>query len=80
MKSTEDSVPFFTYFKQDANTAGIPIVVVSADALALQISDALDAGAARYLTKPVSVNQLLGVLDELLGRIDTTFNCTVTPP
>ena len=62
------------HLKGDPQTANIPIVVVSADALAQQISDALEAGAERYLTKPVSVGELLAVLDDLLDRIDTAFS------
>ena len=61
------------HLKEDPQTAGIPIVVVSADALAQQIDEALDAGADRYVTKPVSVGELLGALDELLDRIDTNW-------
>jgi PAS domain S-box-containing protein len=62
------------HLKSDTDTAGIPIVIVSADALAQQISDALEAGAERYLTKPVTVNEVLAVLDDLLERVDTAFS------
>ena len=61
------------HFKQDAHTSGVPVVVVSADALAQQIEAAYDAGATHYLTKPVSVTELLGVVDDLLERMDTRF-------
>jgi len=61
------------HLKADPATAGIPVVVVSADALASQIDDAREAGATRYLTKPVSVAELLGVLDELLDNAETRF-------
>ncbi|MDP3823620.1 MAG: CHASE domain-containing protein [Burkholderiales bacterium] len=59
--------------KADARTAPIPVVVVSADALAQQIDAAYQAGCAHYLTKPVSVNELLAVVDDLLERIDTRY-------
>jgi len=62
------------YLKADRRTAGIPIVIVSADALANQIDAAIEAGASHYLTKPVNVSELLGVLDDLLERMDTAFN------
>ncbi len=62
------------HFKHDPHTAGIPIVVVSADALAEQIDAAFAAGCTHYLTKPVSVSELLGVLDNLLDQIDTRFD------
>jgi len=57
----------------DVHTAGIPVVVVSADALAQQIDAAFEAGCTHYLTKPVNVGELLTVLDDLLERMDTRF-------
>jgi len=61
------------HLKGDPVTRPIPIVAVSADALAPQIGEALESGAERYLTKPVSVPELLGVVDVLLERVDTAF-------
>ncbi|MBS0444536.1 MAG: PAS domain S-box protein [Proteobacteria bacterium] len=61
------------HFKQDPGTATIPVVVVSADALVQQIEAAFEAGASHYLTKPVSVAELLTVLDTLLERIETRY-------
>jgi PAS domain S-box-containing protein len=40
------------------------IVAVSADATQTQVDSVLAAGATAYLTKPVSVNEVLGLLDE----------------
>ncbi len=57
----------------DPATAAIPVVVVSADALAQQIDAAFQAGCAHYLTKPVNVSELLAVVDDLLERIETGF-------
>ena len=62
------------HLKSDRRTAGIPIVIVSADALAHQIDAAFEAGASHYLTKPVNVGELLSVLDALLERMDTAFS------
>ena len=59
--------------KADPATADIPVVVVSADATAQQIDAALQAGASLYLTKPVSVAELLAVVDEVLERSETRF-------
>ena len=59
--------------KADAATASIPVVVVSADAMAQQIDAAFQAGCSHYLTKPVSVSELLAVVDDVLERIDTRF-------
>ncbi len=62
------------HFKADPDTASIPVIVVSADALGPQIDAALAAGASRYLTKPVDVSELLAALDDLLARMDTAFS------
>jgi PAS domain S-box-containing protein len=57
----------------DDLTAGIPVVMVSADALADQIEAAFQAGCTHYLTKPVSVVELLAVVDRLLEIAETRF-------
>ena len=62
------------HLKADPATASIPVIAVSADATARQIDAALDAGAVRYLTKPVDVTELLAALDDLLDRMDTGFS------
>jgi CheY-like chemotaxis protein/nitrogen-specific signal transduction histidine kinase len=62
------------HLKSDEHTSGIPVVVVSADALAQQIDAAFAAGATHYLTKPVSVSELLAVLDDQLERMETQFS------
>ena len=62
------------HLKTDPATATIPVIVVSADATAQQVDAALDAGAVRYLTKPVAVNELLATVDDLLDPMDTGFS------
>jgi PAS domain S-box-containing protein len=62
------------HLKADPATSSIPIIVVSADATAQQVDAALDAGAVRYLTKPVGVNELLATVDDLLDQMDTGFS------
>ena len=62
------------HLKLDPGTRGIPVIVVSADALPTQIDEALQAGAHRYLTKPVNVGELLEALDELLAVMETRFD------
>ena len=51
----------------DPLTASIPVVMVTADATVGQVQRLLSAGAAAYLTKPLDVAQLLGLLDEMLA-------------
>ena len=50
----------------DPSTRDLPVVVVSADATANRIDRLLKAGARDYLTKPLNVRGLLGVLREYL--------------
>ncbi len=59
--------------KADPATAEVPVVVVSADATARQIEAAMLAGARLYLTKPVSVAELLAAVDEVLESLSTRF-------
>jgi PAS domain S-box-containing protein len=68
-----DGLELLRHLKAAAETIDIPVVVVSADALPAQIDAALQAGALRYLTKPVSVAELLATVDEVLGRIQSQF-------
>ena len=64
-----DGLELLRHLKAGAETADIPVVVVSADALPAQIEAALQAGALHYLTKPVSVAELLAAVDEVLGKL-----------
>ncbi|PYM21276.1 MAG: hypothetical protein DMD81_00010 [Candidatus Rokuibacteriota bacterium] len=52
--------------RDDPRTEKIPVVILSADATPGQITRLLARGAARYLTKPLDVKELLTVLDEQL--------------
>ena len=61
------------HLKADARTSDVPVVVVSADALAQQIDAAFEAGCSHYLTKPVNVVELLTVVDDLLEQMDTQY-------
>jgi PAS domain S-box-containing protein len=68
-----DGLELLRHLKADQSTADIPVVVVSADALASQIDAAMQAGAFHYLTKPVSVAELLSVVDSVLESAETKF-------
>jgi len=68
-----DGLDLLQHLKQDPTTADIPVVIVSADAMQSQIDASREAGAAHYLTKPVSVGELLAVIDEVLGEAKTRF-------
>ena len=60
-------------FRADPRLAGVPIVMVSADALEQQIDAAFEAGCNQYLTKPVNVSELLAVIDAILEPLDTDY-------
>src|SRR6266851_958218 len=52
----------------DPGTRTIPVAVLSADATPQQIDRLLAAGAASYLTKPLSVRTFLQAADQVLGE------------
>jgi signal transduction histidine kinase/ActR/RegA family two-component response regulator len=68
-----DGLALLQHLQADPETAAIPVVAVSADALEEQIGNVLSAGAMRYLTKPLSVAEVLATMDDLLARTDTVF-------
>jgi signal transduction histidine kinase/CheY-like chemotaxis protein len=53
--------------KSNPDTAGIPVIMISADVQPEQIDAALAAGAACYVTKPVQLPALLAQMDELMS-------------
>ena len=52
--------------RADARTAGIPVVVVSADATPASLERLRAAGADAYLTKPLDVDEFLAAVDRFL--------------
>ncbi|MFQ5407751.1 MAG: response regulator transcription factor [Anaerolineales bacterium] len=58
---------FCRYVRRDPSLMHIPIVIVSARSREEDIRAGYDAGATEYLTKPWSKEQLLGVLQKVLG-------------
>lgn len=54
--------------RERPETAGIPVVMLSADAMQRQIDKLLAAGARGYLTKPIEVAQFYTLLDELRAK------------
>lgn len=53
-------------------TANIPVVVLSANAIPTQIEKLLASGARNYLTKPFDIDQFLAVVDEWAGSAAAT--------
>ncbi|MDZ7592873.1 MAG: CHASE domain-containing protein [Rubrivivax sp.] len=54
------------HLKGDDVLAGIPVIVVSADASPQHMEQALTLGAAHYVTKPLDVTQFLKLVDGVL--------------
>jgi len=54
--------------KAEATTRGIPIVALSAHAMAADRERALAAGCDAYETKPINFPRLLGLMERLLNR------------
>jgi len=50
----------------DERTKGIPVVVISADAMADQIERVMAAGVREYLTKPIDIAYFMRMLDWLM--------------
>ena len=61
------------HLKADEAVADIPVIVVSADATASRMQEALTLGALHYVTKPVNVAGFLHLLDEVLDSLDTRW-------
>ncbi|MFO1339266.1 MAG: ATP-binding protein [Burkholderiaceae bacterium] len=57
-----DGLVLLRRLKAEPATRAIPVVVVSADALAVRIEQAMAAGASEFLTKPLDIAQLRRVL------------------
>ena len=63
-----DGLELLGAMHSDANTAGIPTVVVTARTDSNTEHAAHSAGAARFLTKPLQRQQLLDAVADILGK------------
>ncbi len=67
---------------QDAATARIPVIALSANAVPRDIARGMEAGFFRYLTKPIKVNEFMATLDVALKFADSQrarFDTAGTP-
>ena len=63
-----DGEQVFQLLQDDPRTRAIPVVIVSADAIAAGMQSLLDRGVRAYLTKPLDVRRLLALIDEILAE------------
>lgn len=54
--------------RPDRATADIPIVILSAKSALADQAAGIEAGADRYVIKPVALTQLVKMVDELLAQ------------
>lgn len=58
-----DGAEILQELRADPKTSGIPVIVISADAMPRQMQHLLSAGAEAYLTKPIDIRELLTQVD-----------------
>jgi CheY-like chemotaxis protein len=60
-------------------TARIPVLAISANAMPRDIAKGLEAGFFRYLTKPIKVHEFMEALDRALELAETGVDGAVMP-
>jgi DNA-binding response OmpR family regulator len=55
------------YMRREPQLAAIPVIVVSAKSLPVDVKTGLEAGASVYLTKPVDYQDLKNAVEKALG-------------
>lgn len=71
-----DGVDVLHHLRDDARTAAIPVVILSADASGVHADEIIAAGAELFLTKPIGVSKLLEVVDRFLAASSTMPDAT----
>lgn len=62
-----DGYQVLNVLKRDPQTANIPVIALSANAMPYDIERGRQAGFEEYLTKPLQINRLLTLLNQLLA-------------
>jgi PAS domain S-box-containing protein len=61
---------------ENAETANIPVIALSANAMPDDIEKGMAAGFFRYLTKPIKVREFMDTLDSALTLVKQRADCT----
>ncbi len=56
----------FRKLKSDDETKNVPVVAISANAMAEDIANGKRAGFAHYVTKPIDINRFVNIIDNLI--------------
>ncbi len=65
-----DGFELLARLRADAATRAIPVLALSAGAMAADVQRGLEAGFRDYLTKPVDIAKFVSTLDKLLSEIE----------
>ena len=63
-----DGITVCRHLRAQAETADVPVIMLSAKTQAKSVEEAMAVGATKYLTKPISRQTLLDHLHDLLGE------------
>ncbi len=66
MMPNMDGLTLCRELRQRADTVTIPVIMLSAKTAQSAINEGLEAGATKYLTKPIARQELLASLNEVL--------------
>lgn len=64
-----DGIALCRHLRQEVRTAVVPIIMLSAKTSAEAVQEGLLAGADKYLTKPVSRQELVRSVEELMAGV-----------
>ncbi|MCP4428634.1 MAG: response regulator [Chloroflexi bacterium] len=68
MMPNMDGIELCKLLRQNAQTAHLPIIMLSGKTQVEAVAEGLQAGANRYLTKPASMDVLTQTMAEVLGE------------
>ncbi|MEG1875580.1 MAG: response regulator transcription factor [Angelakisella sp.] len=70
----EDGLIILKRLRQNADTAGVPVIMVTAKASEYDRVKGLDQGADDYITKPFGVMELMSRVRAVLRRVNNNFS------